>query len=148
MNRIFFLSIIVLFSSCKVKGQQIVYDLPQKVTEKAKDYLDKYKGTDSKFIAKLSKQGDERYILFIIHYDFAGLESFRLIEEGLIKKTSRVIRVKEVLLPLLTDEDFLFADLGSEKMKDGRIAKKKVIFNSEGYPIYFDKSGELYEPKH
>lgn len=129
-----------------MNGQQIIYDLPQEVTEKAKDYLDKHNGTDSKFIARLSKQGDERYILFIIHYDFAGLENFKLIEEGLIKKTSRVIRVNKVLLPLITDEDFLFADFGSEKMKDGRIAKKKVIFNSEGYPIYFEKSGRLYEP--
>jgi hypothetical protein len=146
MNRMFFLSVIILISSCKMNGQQIVYDLPEKVTEKARDYLDQYKGTDSKFIAKLSKQGDEKYILFIIHYDFAGLENFKLIEEGLVKKTSRVIRVNELLLPLLTDEDFLFADFGSEKMKDGRVAKKKVIFNSEGYPIYFDKRGKLYEP--
>lgn len=146
MSRVFYLSIVVLLSSCKMNAQQIVYDFPEKVTEKAMDYLDKHKGTESKFVAQLSKQGDERYILFIIHYDFAGLENFKLIDEGLIKKTSRVVRVHKVLLPLITDEDFLFADFGSGEMKDGRVSKKKVIFNSEGYPIYFDKSGKLYEP--
>jgi hypothetical protein len=127
-----------------VQGQQIVYDLPESVTAKASEHISKFR-PDSKFIAQLSKQNDGRYVLYVILYDFSGLESFKLVE-GLIDRTSRVVRVNEgLLLPLVTDEDFLFSDFGSEKMKDGRIAKKKVVFTSEGYPICFDKTGKLFE---
>lgn len=144
MRKILFLIILGMLSSCKMQGQQIVYDLPESVTAKASEYISKFK-PDSRFIAQLSKQNDGRYILFIMLYDFSGLESFKLVE-GLIERTSRVVRVKEgLLLPLVTDEDFLFADFGSEKMKNGRIAKKKVVFTSEGYPIRFDKNGKLFE---
>lgn len=133
-----------MLSSCKTQSQQIVYDLPESVTSKVSEHISKFK-PDSKFIAQLSKQNDGRYVLLIMLYDFSGLESFKLVE-GLIEKTSRVVRVKEgLLLPLITDEDFLFSDFGSEKMKNGRVAKKKVVFTSEGYPIHFDKTGKLFE---
>jgi hypothetical protein len=144
MRKISFLVILAILSSCKMHGQKIVYDLPESVTTKISQHIGQFK-SDSRFIAQLSKQSDGKYIVFIIPYDFEGLENFQLIE-GLINKTSRVVRVSEgLLLPLVTDEDFLFADFGSEKMKDGRVAKKKVFFTSEGYPVYFDKSGKLYE---
>ncbi len=128
------------------KGQYIIYDLPESVTSKVEKYLDKYKsaGDTSKFVAQLSKSADGKYTLFIINHDFSGLENFKLIEEYLIKRTSRKIRINETLLPLITDEDFIFADFGSEKMKNGRMAKKKVVFTSESYAIKFDKSGKIY----
>jgi hypothetical protein len=133
-----------MLSSCKLQGQQIVYDLPESVTDKVSEHISEF-SPGSKFIAQLSKQNDGTYVLFIILYDFSGLESFKLVE-GLIESTSRVVKVKEGLfLPLVTDEDFLFADFGSEKMKNGRVAKKKVVFTSEGYPIRFDKTGKLFE---
>lgn len=135
---------VATLTSCQTQGQQIIYDLPESVTTKAREHMGKFKSPDSKFIAQLSKQNDGRYVLFIINYDFAGLENFKLIEEMLIKQTSRVIRVDKILLPLITDEDFLFADFGTEKMKDGRTAKKKIVFNSESYAINFDKNGKLY----
>lgn len=144
MRKILFLIILGIVSSCKMQGQQILYDLPESVTAKASDYISKFE-PNNKFIAQLSSQNDGKYVLFIILYDFSGVESFKLVE-GLIEKTSRFVRVNEgLLLPLVTDEDFLFADFGSEKMKDGRVAKRKVVFTSEGYPIYFDKAGKLFE---
>jgi hypothetical protein len=131
---------------CGTKGQHIVYDLPVSVTKKIQDHINEYKKElhKSDFVVELSTLDGGKYLVSIIPNDFLRNDSIDLIYHVLIKHTNRVVRINSLLLPVITSEDFLFADFGKVKMKDGRMGRKKIVFTTESYTIKFDRNGEIY----
>lgn len=143
------LTLFSLNQDAKGQTDYIFYDLPEKVTLKAKEYIDQYTNRNGKtgFIAQLDKNVDGNYLLFIIIDDFAKQESPNLLYEAVIKKTNRMIRLDDDnLLPLITGEDLHFAYLGDapSRKPGGPKGKKKVVFNHESYSITFDLTGKIY----
>ena len=142
----------LIFSLDKeAKGQTdyIIYDLPEKVTEKAKEYINAYvvKNGKTNFIAELDKDLNGNYLLFVIIDDFEKLESQNLLYKEVIKKTNRMIRLdSNSLLPMITGEDLHFAYLGDAppRKPGGQKGKKKVLFTHESYSITFDLTGKIY----
>ena len=144
------LTILIFISGIEVRGQSIIYDLPEKVSQRAREYIEGHidDNGSTAFIAKLGKTNDGLYVINLIVYDFESLENFSLLNEEIIKKTNRVIRVKEnLLLPLITDEDLQFAYLGEvpPRQSGGKRGKKRIIFTDDSYSITFDKSGKIFE---
>jgi hypothetical protein len=129
--------------SVSAQSKFIIYDLPEGVTDKVKEYIIENKNC-SRFVAKLSVNTDMNYVLSIID-NSEPLDADNLINERIIKKTNRRLRINEnCLLPLILEEDLIFADFGREKQSDGRIARKKLLFNFDGFTITFDKLGRIY----
>lgn len=95
-------------------------------------------------MAKLSVNADMNYVLSIID-NSEPLDADNLINEKIMKRTNRRLRVNEnCFLPLLFEEDLIFTDFGREKQSDGRIARKRILFNFDGFTITFDKLGRIY----
>ncbi len=126
----------------------IYYDLPKSINTRVRDHIDHYlsKGTDTDFVADLSENTDGRYLLSIIDYKKgSGPKVFGLLYSEVINKSNRMLKIGKYTIPIITSEDMIFADLGETKMPDGRVAKKRVIMNFDGYTITFDRSGKIYE---
>ena len=144
------LTILIFMSSIEMKGQSIIYDLPEKVSQRAREYIEEYIDNNGPtvFIAKLGKTDDSQYVINLIVYDFESLENFSLLNEEIIKKTNRVVRVKnDLLLPLITDEDLQFAYLGEvpPRHSGGKRGKKRILLTDDSYSITFDKSGKIFK---
>ncbi|HEY8934433.1 MAG TPA: hypothetical protein VIM65_04405 [Cyclobacteriaceae bacterium] len=152
INTSYIVIFVLLLFSLKAKSQTnyIIYDLPETVTEKAKEYVNTYAIRNGKtnFIAELDKNADGNYLLFVIKDDFEKQESQNLLYKEVIKKTNRVVRLdSNILLPMITGEDLQFAYLGDAppRKPNGKIGKKKVIFTHESYSITFDLTGKIYQ---
>lgn len=145
MKKLFF--IVICFFFCTLSySQDIIYNLPQKVEDKVQSYLDKIKSENStaSFFAKLSHLRDNVYLLSLMERDTLSSANYNPVEYYLVKRTNRKLKIKQsYLLPLVTGEDIIFADLGSEKLADGRIMHKKVVINIDGFSITFTQSGQL-----
>lgn len=139
--------LLISFSS-KAQSDFIVYDLPESVTNKVKEYIDGYrlKDNNKQFSGYLFNNKGNHYVLGIMIHDIQSIDTLDLIQEKIIKKTNRMIRAKEdYLIPLMIHEDLIFADLGHTKQKNGKVVRKKVIYNFDGYIITFNKSGKIYK---
>ena len=97
-----------------------------------------------KFAAKLSTEDNGRYFLSLTEYTEKD-ENFKLIKEKVVQKSNRLLRIGKLDIPIFLSLDLEFADLGSEKLPNGRIAKTKVLHISDGFSITFDRSGVIYE---
>lgn len=140
--KLFFVACCLLLSSA-AKSQQIVYDLPVTVTDKIKAYTSKFSDT-TQFAIQLSVDSANRYTVYVMEEDNSNSEGARLVNEMLIGQTNRFVRVREKLLPLITSEDFVFAYLGPGGTRKGKVGRKKLIQNFDGYSITFDTSGRIY----
>lgn len=141
MKRIILVSIIYIFSF-SAHAQKICYNLPQKVTAEIADYIDTIEKEDAHFVLLLSLNKDGYYIISII--DDLTKDS-KIIQDTLVNKTNRMVRVNELYLPLLLETDFVFADFGSRKASNGRKGKIKIVFNNDSYNIIFDRFGKIYK---
>jgi hypothetical protein len=146
---IFLLLILSLNKEARGQTNYIIYDLPEKVTEKAKEYIDTYISRNGRtnFIAELDKNDDGNYLLFIVIDDFETHDPKNILYDAVIKKTNRMIRLDSTsLLPMITSEDLHFAHLGDAppRKPNGPKGKKKVLFTHESYSITFDITGKIY----
>ena len=137
-----------IWTSCNAQVDYIYYDLPKAVDDKVEEYIKTSKIKDDRlfFAAKLSLNTDDHYLLSIIDYnEMNSSKVFGLLFDKVIKKSNRMLRIGDDSLPIITEEDILFANLGEVKMSDGRVAKKRVLMNFDGYTITFDRSGNIFE---
>jgi hypothetical protein len=148
MKYLFFLLFSIIFTSpVDAIGQKnIIYEFPDLVTKKIKTYIegDKKSNDTTKFILKLGKVIDGKYSLSIIKYDFENNRNFKEMEEYLIKRNSRYVKVYNNYYSLITDEDFLFADFGASSPRNGQTGKKKILFYHDSPQILFDTKGKIY----
>lgn len=134
---------LVLVSSIAGKSQEIIYDFPESVTKKITTYISNFSDT-VKFAIQLNAIELNKYVASVMSEDRSNSEGSKLISEMLINKTNRFVRVGDRLLPLITAEDFVFAYLGSGGTRKGKVGRKKVIQNFDGYSITFDTTGRIY----
>lgn len=144
MGKIFILVIVTLYS-CSVEAQHIVYDLPINVVKQIEQHISHYSDT-TKFAILFSPIDSGKYRISILK-DLWGLQD---INQTLVQKTSRFVRVNKALVPLITWEDITFADFGTvyhPESKSGkrRVGKKKIHFTHDGEGIIFDKSGKIFQ---
>lgn len=148
MKYLFFLFFSIIFTSpIDVLGQKnIVYEFPDIVTKKIKTFIEKDKKSSdtTKFILKLGKVIDGKYSLSIIKYDFQNNGNYKEMEEYLIQRNSRYVKVYNNYYSLVTDEDFLFADFGESKPRKGQTGKIKILFYHDSPQILFDTKGKIY----
>ena len=145
MKKLFF-TVICVFLCTLSYSQDIIYNLPPKVENKVRVYLDKRKSENStvSFFAKLDHLRDDVYMLSLMEMDTLSSTNYNRVEYYLVKRTNRKLKIDQsYLLPLITGEDLIFADLGSEKLQDGRIMRTKVMINFDGFSITFTQSGEI-----
>lgn len=143
MKFIFFIA----FFSCSTKAQQLIYDLPASVTKKIDQHISQYSDT-TKFVILFSSMDSAKYRVTIME-DFSKNPSFKDVNETLVQKTNRFIRVNETLIPFITWEDINFADFGTvytpeSKSEKRKVGKKKIIFTTDAYGVTFDSSGKIY----
>lgn len=122
---------------------QIIYDLPVTVTDKIKAYTSRFSDT-TEFAIQLSIDSTNTYTVYVLEKDNSNSDGAKLVNEMLIGQTNRFVRVGEKLLPLITAEDFIFAYLGPGGTRKGKMGRKKVIQNFDGYSITFDSSGKIH----
>ena len=140
----------LITSSCHAQGSDkspIYYEPHPDVLVKLKEYINASTKNDSKvkFAFQLSQEGNNRYRIGIISYDNGIIEDNDLIYSKVISKTNRFIKIGELDIPLFFSSDLSLADFGKQKMPDGRIASKWVLFNFDGYSITFDRNGIIYK---
>jgi len=140
----FFLVVI----SAVVNAQEIVYEFPKSVCEKVQEHISHY-GDTVKFVALFHVEDSGKYSLTIMKNDFAKNPNFKDINDVLITKTSRFVKINSVKMPMITGEDFIFADFGTvytpeSKSEKRRVGKKRPMFISEDWNITFDRTGRIY----
>jgi len=124
-------------------SQEIIYDLPEGVTKKIEAYISNF--PDSvKFAIQLDAIESNKYVAYVMAEDRSNSEGAKLVNEMLINRTNRFVRVGNRFLPLVTAEDFVFAYLGSSGTRRGKVGRKKVMQNFDGYSITFDTTGRIY----
>jgi hypothetical protein len=141
----YFVVIFVLCASCSAKAQHIVYDLPEPVIQQIDKHISFYSDT-TKFAILFSSLDSGKYRISILK----DLWSFKEIDETLIQKTNRFVRVNKMLVPMITRDDITFADFGTvytpESKSDKRkVGKKKIHFTDDSKGIIFDKDGRIYQ---
>jgi hypothetical protein len=144
MNKILLIFSVACFLSCSSKAQQIIYDFPEAVVQKIDKHISFYPDS-TKFAILFSPIDSGKYRISILK-DLWGLQD---INQTLIQKTSRFVRVNKTLVPLITWEDIMFADFGTvyhpeSKSEKRRVGKKKIHFTNDDEGIIFDKSGKIY----
>lgn len=137
------LSMVISFSA---NAQEIIYEFPKSVNDKVQEHILQY-GDTTKFVALLNVENDGKYSLTIMVNDFA--KSFKDINDVLVSKTSRFAKINTTKMPLITGEDFVFADFGTvyypeNKSASRRVGKKRHVFIPEDWRIIFDRSGRIY----
>jgi hypothetical protein len=130
--------------SCSARAQQIVYDLPQPVVNKIFQQISASPDT-AKLAILLTSLEQGKYKVSILD----RLSAHKDINETLVKRTNRFVKVNEILIPLITHEDIAFADFGTvltpeSKNEKRRVGKKKIIFTDDSKGITFDRSGKIY----
>ena len=146
--KVFFVLLLASWPSCKAQNSDyIMYDLPDPVSEKLNERINyvSSKNEAAKFVGLLNKVDHERYNLALIDYDAKTQKKVLGLLSTVVLKSNRAIQLGEQVVPLITNEDILFANLGKEKMPDGRIAKKRVIFNYNGFSIAFNRVGTIFD---
>jgi hypothetical protein len=144
MKKIILIIYIACCLSCSSKAQNIVYDFPESVIQKIDKHISFYPDT-TKFAILFSALDSGKYRISILQ-DLWGLQD---INQTLVQKTSRFVRVNKALVPLITWEDITFADFGTvytpeSKSEKRRVGKKKIVFTDDSPGIIFDKSGKIY----
>lgn len=129
-----------------VSSAQIIYDLPETVDKKIEERISK--NPDGKYVIIFSERDSSRYGISISD-DFSKVESFKLIQETLVEKTNRFVKIGNNMIPLITWNDIYFADYGTvyypdAKSEKRRVGKRKVHFTSDAPVIEFDASGRIY----
>ncbi|AYB33644.1 hypothetical protein D4L85_25025 [Chryseolinea soli] len=145
MRHIFLTSFLIV--TFAVNAQRIVYDLPKSVVKKIDQHISYYPDS-AKFVILFESIEPAKYRIAILN-DFSNTPNFKDIDETLVQQTSRFIRVNDLLIPMITSEDFLFADFGTvytpeTKSEARKVGKKKVVFTNEEKGITFDASGHIF----
>ncbi len=140
-NSLLFVVLYFQLATCKAQSQQIVYDLPESVTNWAKAYIDGH-SPGKKFYAFFDQEPEGRFSLAVLEYPHIRDST----ESVLIKNTSRVVRIGGLLLPIVIGTDYLFADFGARppRTKGGKAGKVKVVFTHDAPTIIFDSNGNVY----
>jgi len=146
INMIRFILILGLIAfGCK-SNAQIVYDLPESVIKKIDERI--LEKRDQKYLVLLSRRDSSKYSISIEQIS-SNVESFKIIQETLVDKTNRFVKVKDMMIPLITWDDIYLADYGrvyypDAKNEKRRVGKRKVNFVSDTPLIVFDLSGKIY----
>lgn len=140
----FFPVIFIVCLSCSAGAQNIVYDFPESVVQKIDKHISWYPDT-TKFAILFSSLDSGKYRISILN----DLTSHKAINETLVQKTNRFVRVHNILIPMITTEDITFADFGTvytpeSKSEKRKVGKKKILFTDDSKGITFDKSGKVY----
>ncbi len=103
---ILLVSILLLFGN--LPAQKIIYELPPKVT----DYLSKYLSEKESAVEDSTLSIYLEKINGLYHLEVIEASFSKRITETIISNTARFVKVKDVYLPLVTEEDILFANFG------------------------------------
>lgn len=128
--------LIIVFSLITfATNAQIIYEFPKPVIDKVQEHISHFSDT-VKFVALLNVQEDGKYSLQVMKDDFTRNPNFKDITDVLITKTNRFVKINNVKMPMITSEDFLFADFGTvytpeSKSEKRRVGKKRPMFISE-----------------
>ena len=152
--KIFWVSAAFYFLCCPktLSQDKIVYDLPKTVTQNIDSFAANYPDT-TKFSVLFSKSDSNRYTVSVNPRDYSQSEGARLIDDILINKTNRFIRLGNgKLLPMITWDDIQFADFGTtynpnSPSEKRRVGKKRVVMNNDGWSITFDVKGNIFTEK-
>jgi len=103
---------LILFSAAS-QGQEIIYEFPKSVTDKIQEHISNYSDTIT-FVALLHVEEGGKYSLVIMENDFA--KNFKDINNVLVTKTSRFVKINNVKMPMLTAEGvYAFAEKGPHR---------------------------------
>ena len=135
-------------TSCRAQDQKkmIYYEFPANVTTVINEYIEAKFDQDSTllFAAEIWEQESNRYVFNLTEYN-KGDKIFKEIDERIVSKSNRVAKIGKFLVPIFLSIDLQFTDFGSEKLPNGRIAKNKIMYISEGFSITFNRSGNIFE---
>lgn len=141
------LFITLLLCSCSSKAQQIVYDFPKPVVEKVLTYVEKTPLENGNiYVLELAVGDNGQYRLSMLDIK---KDTSDIIYNVLVKNTSRFAKIGTSMIPVLSAEDFTFADFGTvydpnNKNPKRRVGKRKIVRSFDGYSITFDQSGKIY----
>ncbi|HEU5291450.1 MAG TPA: hypothetical protein VFU05_12460 [Cyclobacteriaceae bacterium] len=143
-----YIIVFLIFISTAADAQEIIYEFPKSVIDKVQEHISHYSDT-SKFIALFHVEDDGKYSLTIMKDDFTKDPNFKDITDVLVNKTTRFVKINNVKMPMITGEDFIFADFGTvyfpeSKSEKRRVGKKRPMFITEDWSITFDKTGRIY----
>ncbi len=137
------LLVLILLSFGNLRAQKIIYELPPKVTELLSKYLSERNDSLKKdtLALYLEKSGD-LYQIDLMEFSFS-----RLITDTIISRTNRFVKVDDTYLPLVTEEDILFANFGERppRKEGGAKGKVKILLIIEYFAIKFDRKGNIHE---
>jgi len=118
----------------------IEYLLPDPVKENIHKYITNIRinGDNTPFVGIMSRRKTNEFVLYLYIINYNNLAD-KYINDNIVSKTNRYVKFnREFSIPIIFDEDLIFASLGEIKYSNGKVGKRKIHLSNDCFYVKFN----------